>query len=188
VLFVANRPRSNPFKDFATVRRAVVQLATARDRQRPVCLVALGCAEAGTETAGRVKVMYEPFRADPKLVARYYQAADVLAHAAHSDTFPITVLESLACGTPVVATGVGGIPEQVKDDVTGFLVPPGDHEAMAGRIDKLLGSDELLAEVGANASRDARARFDLARQVDDYIAWYEEVSEDWRQRSVGGLA
>ena len=47
-------------------------------------------------------------------VAQYYQAADVYLHAATADTFPRAVLEALACGTPVVATGVGGIPEQVR--------------------------------------------------------------------------
>ena len=53
-------------------------------------------------------------RKGAETVAPYYQAADVYLHAAKADNFPRAVLEALCCGTPVVATAVGGIPEQVK--------------------------------------------------------------------------
>jgi glycosyltransferase involved in cell wall biosynthesis len=53
-------------------------------------------------------------QANQESVARYYQAADLYVHAAPADTFPNTVLEALACGTPVVATAIAGIPEQVE--------------------------------------------------------------------------
>jgi glycosyltransferase involved in cell wall biosynthesis len=95
---------------------------------------------------------------------------------------PNTVLEALACGTPVVATAVGGIPEQVKDSVTGFLAPPGDVEAMAETIVALLTDDALRRRLGENAARDARERFDLWRQVETYLKWYKELIEDEKRR------
>ena len=87
------------------------------------------------------------------------------------------MLEALACGTPVVATEVGGIPEQVKDDVTGLLVPPEDAEAMAEAIIILLTDEALRTRLGYDAGQDARKRFGLSRQVDAYLEWYRTIVE-----------
>lgn len=81
-------------------------------------------------------------------------------------------LEALACGTPVVATAVGGIPEQVRDGETGFLVTPGDPEAMAKAIMALLTNEALRKRLGGNAAMDARRRFELQFQVKTYLDWY----------------
>jgi len=67
-----------------------------------------------TERIGQAEVKFVPYQSSPEDVAKYYQIADVYVHAARADTFPNTVLEALACGAPVVATAVGGIPEQIK--------------------------------------------------------------------------
>ena len=75
----------------------------------------------------------------------------------------------------MVATAVGGIPEQVQDGVTGLLVPLGDAEAMAEAIITLLTDDALRMRLGRNAAKDAQRRFDLDRQVDDYLTWYQAI-------------
>jgi glycosyltransferase involved in cell wall biosynthesis len=104
----------------------------------------------------------------------------------------------MACGTPVVATAVGGIPEQIKslapgaenagkvygpEEATGLLIPPGGPGAMAAAIDRLLADDRLRRQLGDNAAREAVARFDLRRQVNDYLAWYAELLEGARRGS-----
>jgi glycosyltransferase involved in cell wall biosynthesis len=182
LLFAGNLSRPSLFKDLATLRAAVA-LAADGDGGRPLVFVALG-GSALLERLGQAEVRHVPFRRDPREVARYYQAADLYVHAARADTFPNAVLEALACGTPVVATAVGGIPEQVDDGVTGLLVPPGDAEAMAAAIGRLLADDELRGAMGRRAADEARRRFALERQVDDYLSYYAAAIADfgeWRQ-------
>lgn len=172
ILFAANAVRQNMWKDYATVRDAVA-LAAERMHGQDVLLLALG-ENALPERIGPAEVRFVPFQTDPRAVARYYQAADVYVHAARADTFPNTVLEALACGTPVVATAVGGIPEQVEDTRTGFLVPAGDAEALAARLIQLLSDDDLRQGMSIRAV-EAASRFDLHRQADAYIEWYHEL-------------
>lgn len=173
VLFAANALRRNIWKDYRTVREGVA-LAVERMQAANILFIALG-QEGPEERIGPAAIRFVPYQAEPTAVARYYQAADVYVHAARADTFPNTVLEALACGTPVVATAVGGIPEQVDDGRTGFLVPVGDAPALAQRLTQLLSDAELRAQVGGEAARAARERFDLERQADAYLDWYREL-------------
>jgi glycosyltransferase involved in cell wall biosynthesis len=173
VLFAANSVRRNTFKDYETVREAVA-VAADRITERDVLLLALG-EQAPPERIGSAEVQFRPYEADSEALARYYQAADAYVHAARADTFPNTVLEALACGTPVVATAVGGIPEQVEDGDVGFLVPRGDARALAQRLTQLLSDRELRQRMGNRGVETARRRFDLARQADEYLSWYHEL-------------
>lgn len=186
LLFAASGIRDNEWKDYRTMRAAVARLgerAGARPGGGRLVLVALG-EDAQPERIGAAEVWFVPFQDRLEAVASYYQAADLYVHAARAETFPNAILEALACGTPVVATAVGGIPEQVRsltggaageDTCTGMLTPGGDAEALAGAIERLLGDGRLRRRMGENAVADARARFDLAREVDTYLAWYEEM-------------
>jgi glycosyltransferase involved in cell wall biosynthesis len=175
LLFTAVTIRHNIWKDYQTIRGAIARVAERLPGQR-VLFLALG-EEAPTERIGQAEVRFIPYQKELETVARYYQAADIYLHAARADTFPNTVLEALACGTPVVATAVGGIPEQVKDDVTGRLVPPGDAEAMAEAIIILLTDEALRRRLGYDAGQDAQIRFGLSRQVDAYLEWYGAIVE-----------
>ncbi len=171
LLYAANLGAGNRFKDFATVQEAVARVAE-RLRDRRLILLVLGGSEAPRRD-GPVRIV--PHVKDRALLAHYYRAADLFLHAAHEDNFPNTVLESLACGTPVVATAAGGIPEQIEHGVTGVLVPPKDPDAMAQAAVRLLGGDETLRAMSARAAETARARYDLQRQARDYVDWFVEL-------------
>lgn len=174
LLFAANGIRRNIYKDYETMRSAVARVAERLDGQR-VLFVALG-ESSPAEQVGRAEIHFVPYQESPETVARYYQAADVYLHAAHTDTFPNTVLEALACGLPTVATAVGGVVEQVRDEVTGYLTRRGDAEEMAVRVEQLLRDESLHRSFAENAVLDAHQRFDLSHQVDEYLAWYEELT------------
>jgi glycosyltransferase involved in cell wall biosynthesis len=173
ILFTANAFRRNIWKDYQTVRDAIA-MTSERMNGQGVLFLGLG-DDARAEHIGAAEVRFVPYQTDLKAVASYYQAADVYAHAARADTFPNTVLEALACGTPVVATAVGGIPEQVEDGRTGFLVPSGNARALADRLTLLLSDNKRRQCMGILAAEAARGRFDLQRQADAYLDWYKEL-------------
>ena len=101
--------------------------------------------------------------------------ADVFVLASRSEGLPISVLEAMAAGLPVVASDVGGVAEAVVDGKTGLLVPPGDSGALAEALHALLGDPASRRTMGAAGRARARAHFDLPRFRDDHVALYERV-------------
>jgi glycosyltransferase involved in cell wall biosynthesis len=178
VLFVAEDPRENEWKDYDTLRRAFARLEGLL--RRKTILLAVGGGGEATELEGRARIL--PFVKDQALLAGYYRAADVYAHAAKAETFPTVILEAMACGTAVAATAVGGIPEQVRDGSTGLLAPAGDDEALAGCLAKLGTDAAQCRSMGEEAASIALHEYSRARMRSDYSAWYEEIIEDFRSR------
>lgn len=157
------------WKDFPTLRAAVSLLADRR--AGPLLVIVLGPA-LPPERLGGVEIRFVAYERDPVTVAGYYRAADAYVHTVRADTFPLAVLEALACGTPVIASDVGGIPEQVEDGATGLLVPPRDPSELAARLELLLEDEPLRRRLGEAGAARARASFDFKRQVDAYLDWY----------------
>lgn len=98
--------------------------------------------------SGRVRFLGTVSR---DVAMRLFQAADASLLASSWENFPHTVVESLAVGTPVIATAVGGVPEVVHDGENGLLVPAGDADALAGAVRRFAGDAELRGRL-ADAS------------------------------------
>lgn len=179
LLFVAYAVRRNYWKDFQTLATAF-RLVRERVGQK-LLLVGLG-EQTPSDGEQDVDVRFVPHQKNPAEVAKYYQAADVYVHAAVVDTFPRSVVEALACGTPVIGTRVGGIAEQIRDldeagqaAATGALVPAADAEALAQAAERFLTDEPLRQQLSRNAAADARNRFDLEKQADCYLSWYDAL-------------
>ena len=86
----------------------------------------------------------------------YYSSAKVVVVPSHYESFGMVALESMACGTPVVASDVGGLAYLVQDGQTGFTVPVGDPEALADRLTQLLQDKALRERMGQQAASYAR--------------------------------
>ena len=154
MLFFSSRVA--PEKDAETLLRALRRL---RDAGRDVRLLHRSGAwkqfVADAERFGVAEFVHagEPLRPGPAL-ARAYRACDVCVQASREEGLGFSVLEALACGTPVVATAVGGLRETIRDGETGWTYPVGDDEALAAAIAAAL-----------DAPEDARARTDAGRRM-----------------------
>jgi glycosyltransferase involved in cell wall biosynthesis len=93
-----------------------------------------------------------------------------------SELLGLVALEAMACGTPVIASRVGGLPEVVVDGVTGFLVPPGDVNALRERLDQLLRDPALAQRLGANARELVLERFTWAKVAERCLSAYETLT------------
>jgi D-inositol-3-phosphate glycosyltransferase len=170
VLFVG---RIEPLKGVDTLIRAIAHMAKAGlQDQFPHYLTIIGgdpianplemnsemsrlqnlCAELGMEDL----VVFLGKRAQSSL-PYYYSAADVLVMPSHYESFGMVALEAMACGTPVVASQVGGLAFLIQDGETGFVVPGGDSEALSERLTQLISQPELRERLGRQAAEYARA-------------------------------
>ena len=89
-----------------------------------------------------------------------------------SEGAPLSVLEAMAAGLPVVASAVGGVPEIVADGATGLLVPPDDAAALAAALEQLLADAALRRRLGAAGRERVRVRFDLAELQRAHLELY----------------
>lgn len=147
-------------KDPRTLVRA---LARVRARPFSAQIVGDGPDQGGVEAEVRElglesAVELSGPRGDvPELLAQ----ADVFVLASRSEGGPISILEAMAAGLPVVASDVGGVGDLVADGATGLLVPPADPDALAAALDRVLADPELRRRLGAAGRERARERFDL---------------------------
>jgi glycosyltransferase involved in cell wall biosynthesis len=98
--------------------------------------------------------------------------ADIFVLPSRSESFPNAILEAMASGLPVVASGVGGILELVDDGRTGYLVPAGEADALASRVMHLMGDAAEGARLGAAGRAEAFARYSFERMVTGFDALY----------------
>jgi glycosyltransferase involved in cell wall biosynthesis len=95
---------------------------------------------------------------DARRKAAFYNVADVLALPSASEGFPTVVGEALACGTPVLATQVGGVSEVVQEGVTGWLVDSGDDEMLTRKLALVVANPAMAASLRINARAMAEKR------------------------------
>ena len=119
------------------------------------------------------RVIFTGFRAD---VPEILKLVDVVVHASISpEPFGRVIVEAMAMRRPVVASRAGGPLEIIEDNRNGFLVPPGDHEALASRIIELLEDRALSARIAEAAYRDVESRFSAEKHAREVQQVYETV-------------
>ena len=101
--------------------------------------------------------------------------ADMYVLASYTEGMPLSILEAMAAGLPVVATAVGGVPELVQDGVTGLLVPPRDPQALAGAMSRLVKDPALRRRMGEAGRRRVEEHFSFDRMVQQYEDLYREL-------------
>jgi glycosyltransferase involved in cell wall biosynthesis len=188
ILFASNGIKNNIWKDFETLKKAL--MIVSKKTNQEILFLAIG-EKSEPLFYENCKLESRPFIYSEIEMSKYFQAVDLYIHAANADTFPTTILEALACGLPIVATAVGGIPEQVKglknsvvmncednrfdtNEATGILVNKKDSESMAQAVFEILFNDDLSQKLALNARKDAEKRFDLEHQKNQYLEIYNQ--------------
>ena len=108
-------------------------------------------------------------------VARFYAAFDAFLLASENEGTPVTTIEALAAGRPVVATRVGGVPDVVEDGVDGFLAEPRDADGLAERLERLARDPGLRAQMGAAGRERVLSRYAVSRLLDDVDELYRTL-------------
>jgi L-malate glycosyltransferase len=168
--------RLDYLKDHATAVRTLARVSERAPNARLV-LVGDGPERPAIEAQVRNlnlgdKVRFLGTRKD---VDRLLHGADVFLLTSVSEGIPLTVIEAMATGLPVVATDVGGMSEVVADGATGFLAPAKDDAALAERILRLAGDPDLRGQMGTAGRARAKQYFDEPRMCDDYGRLYQEL-------------
>ena len=120
----------------------------------------------------RRNILVTGYRSD---VAAMMNCADALVLCSETENAPLTILEGMSCGLPIIATNVGGIPEQVQDGKNGFIVPVKHPEEIAEAALKLNADENLLAVMGANARKTVLERYTKDKVIKEYIEVYESI-------------
>ena len=164
--------------------------AVRRSSSRPLRLVLVGpvASDLRFELDGRTKdgdVLVTGQRND---AGRVLCAADLFVLPSTREGLPFSVLEAMAAGVPVIATRVGDIPEVVRPQVTGLLVPPGDAGALADALRWALARPSEMEAMAARGLELVASRYDVSRMCAAYRALYAEVAPSARWRDSPGHA
>jgi glycosyltransferase involved in cell wall biosynthesis len=185
---VLNIPRDVPVvlfaADSASQRRKgfreLVEAVEGISGIENVTLVSVGGGKA--ELKGGHRHIHIGRLSDDRLLAMAYSAADVFVIPSLQEAFGQTVIESMACGTPVVGFASGGIPDMVRPGITGHLAPTGDTVALRDGIVKLLRDPTGRAGMSQHCRRIVLEEYSLDVQARQYVRLYESLLA---QRALG---
>ncbi len=187
LLFVG---RIEPLKGVDTLIQAIARMWQKGDISRHnLCMSIVGgepdvSREAMTEEMSRLTTLSSDYgiddfvtflgRRSQETLPYYYSAADVVIMPSHYESFGMVALEAMACGTPVIATQVGGLAFLVQDGETGYHIPVGDVEALSDRLINLLEDDALHARMSKKAAEFAQD-YAWGKIADQMAELYQQV-------------
>ncbi len=157
------------FRAVASLDRGAVHLSIAGDGQEESTLRSLA------RTLGLEKdVEFLGLRSDLDELLR---ETDIFVHpVVAQEAFGLAVAEAMASGCAVIASRIGGLPELIEDGTSGLLVPPGDENAIAAALGRLVASPAERERLGVNARLRVADHFSLSRCVREHLDWCEEMA------------
>ncbi len=187
LLFVG---RIEPLKGLDVLIEAISILYSELDfKENPFCLVIIGGDEDGNgelenNEIGRIKALAQQHglnefitflgKRSQDSLPYYYSAAEAVVVPSQYESFGMVALEAMACGTPVVASQIGGLAYLVQDGVTGYTVPVDDPVELAKRLALILQNPGLRAEMGHNANQLAQD-YAWEKIADKLLVVYQEI-------------
>jgi glycosyltransferase involved in cell wall biosynthesis len=133
------------------------------------------CQQAVEELGLADHVHFAGYRSD---VERWYQAADITVLASEKEGLARSMIESIACGTPVISFDVASAREILEEHECGVVVPQRDYDGLSQAISKLWADQQRRNTMGENGASAAQKLFDPDRIVEEYEALYKEVVQE----------
>ena len=165
-----------PFKGIPVLLKAIKQLSERLPQVRCVLIGDGPHRKDLEELVGALELKNHVIFAGEQLEPRaWLYAMDVFAQPSLVEGSPLSVIEAMAAGLPIVATSVGGIPELIRDGKDGLLVPPNDPEKLCDALHTLLTDKSLAERLGSSARSRFRENFDMERVIAKTEAFYERL-------------
>ncbi len=190
LLFSAMRMNASSFEGFRKGGDLLVQALRSLPDSLKAETVLLLLGEGGETLAEEVGIaaLNLGYVGSDQLKAIAYGAADLFILPTRADNLPLALLESMACGTPLVSFRVGGVPELVRPGITGYLAEPGDATDLANGIMQLLEDDALRHAMSQRCRTIALKEYPLELYVQRYLALYSQVLAKARHDVPGSAA
>lgn len=186
-LLAAKGVFGNPLKGFSTFVKALEELpaSIAEDLLAIVLGEDMGGQEGMRLAGGLAEVRGVPFVTDPSALADYYRAADVFVNPSLAESFSLVTVEAMACGAPVIASDIGGIPEIVLHGKTGICFTASSSEELASGLARLLSDEGLRREYASEGIRRVKSKFTLQKQAGYCLEYYNELRESFDSATAG---
>jgi glycosyltransferase involved in cell wall biosynthesis len=173
VLICALESMRRPLKGADLLVQALQRLPPALERETVLLLFGQTSPEILRQI--QMPVFDLGFLHNDPLKALAFSAADLFINPTRAESFGLVVLESMACGTPVLCFEVGGLPELVRPGVTGLLAPPFRPEGLSAGVCELLGNPGTLEVMARQCREVSVAEYSLHLQVQRYLKLYKNV-------------
>lgn len=172
VMFIASWINTIPHKGVDAFKEMLAYLYGRRD---DVYTLVVGHLQNQSVLGGKYEGKETGWVSDPAVLRACYTAADVFVSPTLAENSSCTIMEAMACGTPTVAYATGGIPEQIVNGETGFLVPPGDRGALCQAVDALFRDSPKAERFSAAAADRAVTNFVLDIFIEKYLNAYTDA-------------
>lgn len=165
VLFSADMGFNNPYKGGEYVNQMIND-----DLFHDVLFINIG----GEQLVKNQNLWTFPYIDDQVKLVHFYNAADVLLYPSLADNCPLVVLEAMACGLPIVAFNVGGIPELIENHKSGFVVPK-EYDYLKNFTTRLLNNEVLRKSFSENSIKTVKSKFSIEKMNIEYLKVYNNV-------------
>lgn len=176
ILFGAINSTTDTNKGFQFLKQAIEVLSRKLTCNETIEIVIFGSNEPLKAPNFGFKTTYIGRLHDDISLVVLYSAADVMLVPSKSENFPNTVLEAMACGTPVVGFDVGGIPEMIDHKSNGYLAQHYDSEDFANGIVYVLEDSKRWDALSQNARKKVVTHFDIHSVAEQYIELYKKIA------------
>ncbi len=175
ILFGAMSSTSDKRKGFSFLHKAINYLNEIIANPEDYYLLVFGASHPKNNEPFPFEINYAGSFSDDVSLALLYSCADVFVAPSLEDNLPNTVIESLACGTPVVAFNVGGMPDMIDHKKNGYLAKYKDVEDLSRGINWILGNEQHWQKLAEAAHDNAEREYPLEVQARRYFELYEEL-------------